>query len=393
MTDIHKRKLPAGIQSFKTIREEGYLYVDKSDVVWNLVNNGKKFSFLSRPRRFGKSVLVDTLQTYLEGRKDLFDGLKMMQLEKDWKQYPVVRLDMSRGGANAETIRSYLDIRFGEYEELYGITPKPTAMLADRFDGIIKTAYKKTGLKVAILVDEYDSPLQHSWHTPEHEACTEVYREVFAILKADDEYEKMVFITGVTKFTQISLFSVLNNLTNISFLPEYAAICGITEQEIAENFKPELERMGEVNGWTSQETHDKLKNFYDGYHFSRRNMTDIYNPFSLINALDTQELGNFWAASGATSMIAKFVDNIELRLSHFEHCPIMRNILELSDVTGGGAELFLYQSGYLTIKKCDELGYILAFPNEEVKQALFDMVLPGITMRAESDIQTLQSCL
>lgn len=393
MTDIHKRKLPAGIQSFKTISEEGYLYVDKSDVVWNLVNNGKKFSFLSRPRRFGKSVLVDTLQTYLEGRKDLFDGLKMMQLEKDWKQYPVVRLDMSRGGANAETIRSYLDIRFGEYEELYGITPKPTAMLADRFDGIIKTAYKKTGLKVAILVDEYDSPLQHSWHTPEHEACTEVYREVFAILKADDEYEKMVFITGVTKFTQISLFSVLNNLTNISFLPEYAAICGITEQEIAENFKPELERMGEVNGWTSQETHDKLKNFYDGYHFSRRNMTDIYNPFSLINALDTQELGNFWAASGATSMIAKFVDNIELRLSHFEHCPIMRNILELSDVTGGGAELFLYQSGYLTIKKCDELGYILGFPNEEVKQALFDMVLPGITMRAESDIQTLQSCL
>lgn len=393
MTDIHKRKLPAGIQSFKTIREEGYLYVDRSDVVWNLVNNGKKFSFLSRPRRFGKSVLVDTLQTYLEGRKVLFDGLKMMQLEKDWKQYPVVRLDMSRGGANAETIRSYLDIRFGEYEELYGITPKPTAMLADRFDGIIKTAYKKTGLKVAILVDEYDSPLQHSWHTPEHEACTEVYREVFAILKADDEYEKMVFITGVTKFTQISLFSVLNNLTNISFLPEYAAICGITEQEIAENFKPELERMGEVNGWTSQETHDKLKNFYDGYHFSRRNMTDIYNPFSLINALDTQELGNFWAASGATSMIAKFVDNIELRLSHFEHCPIMRNILELSDVTGGGAELFLYQSGYLTIKKCDELGYILGFPNEEVKQALFDMVLPGITMRAESDIQTLQSCL
>lgn len=393
MTDINNRKLPAGIQSFKTIREEDYLYVDKSDIVWKLVNNGKKYSYLSRPRRFGKSVLVDTLQTYLEGRKDLFDGLKIMQLEKDWKQYPVIRLDMSCGGANAETIRSYLDIRFGEYEELYGITPKTTAMLADRFDGIIKTAYKKTGLKVAILVDEYDSPLQHSWHTPEHEACTEVYREVFAILKADDEYEKIVFITGITKFTQISLFSVLNNLTNISFLPEYAAICGITEQEIAENFKPELARMAEVNVWTLQETHDKLKNYYDGYHFSRRNMIDIYNPFSLINALDTQELGNFWAASGATSMIAKFVDNIELRLSLFENCPIMRNILELSDVTGGGAELFLYQSGYLTIKKSDEFGYILGFPNEEVKQALYEMVLPALTMRAESDIQTLQSCV
>lgn len=291
MTDINNRRLPVGIQSFKTIREDGYLYVDKSDIVWELVNNGKKYSYLSRPRRFGKSVLVDTLQTYLEGRKDMFEGLKIMQLEKDWKQYPVIRLDMSRGGANAETIRSYLDIRFGEYEELYCITPKPTAMLADRFDAIIKTAYKKTGLKVAILVDEYDSPLQHSWHTSEHEACTEVYREVFAILKADDEYEKLVFITGITKFTQISLFSVLNNLTNISFLPEYAAICGITEQEIADNFKPELERMAEVNGWSLQETHDKLKDYYDGYHFSRRNMVDIYNPFSLINALDTQEIG------------------------------------------------------------------------------------------------------
>lgn len=373
MTDINNRRLPVGIQSFKTIREDGYLYVDKSDIVWELVNNGKKYSYLSRPRRFGKSVLVDTLQTYLEGRKDMFEGLKIMQLEKDWKQYPVIRLDMSRGGANAETIRSYLDIRFGEYEELYCITPKPTAMLADRFDAIIKTAYKKTGLKVAILVDEYDSPLQHSWHTSEHEACTEVYREVFAILKADDEYEKLVFITGITKFTQISLFSVLNNLTNISFLPEYATICGITEQEIADNFKPELERMAEVNGWSLQETHDKLKDYYDGYHFSRRNMVDIYNPFSLINALDTQELGNFWAASGSTSMIAKFIDNIELRLSNFEQCTIMRNILELSDVTGGGAELFLYQSGYLTIKKYDEFGYILGVPNEEVKQALYEM--------------------
>ena len=168
---------------------------------------------------------------------------------------------MSRGGANAETLRSYLNLRFGYYEEKYVITPDPTAQLADRFDAIITTAYKQTGLKVAILIDEYDSPLQHSWKTPEHEACTEVYREVFAILKADDEYERLVFITGITKFTQISLFSVLNNLTNISFLPEYASICGITEEEIKENFKPELEKMAEVNGWTLQETHDKLKDY------------------------------------------------------------------------------------------------------------------------------------
>ena len=390
MADTKERKLPAGIQSFKKIREEGYLYVDKSDLIWKLANCGKQYNYLSRPRRFGKSILVDTLESYLSGKKELFEGLKIMQLEKDWKQYPVIRLDMSRGGANAETIRSYLNLRFKDYEKKYGITPEPTAQLADRFDGIITTAYQQTGLGVVILIDEYDSPLQHSWKTPEHEKCTEVYREVFAILKADDEFERLVFITGITKFTQISLFSVLNNLTNISFLPEYATICGITEQEIGDNFKPELEKMAEVNDWTLQETHDKLKDYYDGYHFSRRNMVDIYNPYSLINALDTQNLGNFWAASGATSMIPKFVDNIELRLGNFEGCPIMKQTLELSDVTGGGAELFLYQSGYLTIKDSDEFGYILGFPNEEVKQALYGMVLPALTMRSENTIQSLQ---
>jgi len=393
MTDINNRKLPAGIQSFKKIREEGYLYVDKSDIIWNLANSGKQYNYLSRPRRFGKSVLVDTLEMYLSGRKELFEGLKIMQLEKDWKQHPVIRLDLSRGGASAKTLRSYLDLRFKEYEKKYAITLPPTAQLADRFNAIITTAYEQTGLKVAILIDEYDSPLQHSWKTPEHEKCTEVYRDVFAILKADDEYERIVFITGITKFTQISLFSVLNNLTNISFLPEYAAICGITEEEIQENFKPELARMAEVNDWTLQQTHDKLKDYYDGYHFSRRNMVDIYNPYSLINALDTQDLGNFWASSGATSLLPKFVDNMELRLGNFEKCFMMKNTLELSDVTGGGAELFLYQSGYLTIKECDEFGYTLGFPNEEVKQALYEMVLPTLTLRKESDIQSTQSLL
>ena len=393
MADINTRKLPAGIQSFKKIREEGYLYVDKTDIVWRLANNGMQYNYLSRPRRFGKSLLVDTLQQYFEGRKELFDGLKIMQLEKDWKRYPVIRLDMSRGGANAVTLRSYLDIRFGEYEETYGIVPKATAQLADRFHGIITAAYKQTGLQVAILIDEYDAPLQHSWHTSEHDQCTAAYREVFAILKADDEYERFVFLTGITKFTQISLFSVLNNLTNISFLPEYAAICGITEQEIADNFKPELKRMEIRNKWTAQETHDRLKDYYDGYHFSEDNMVDIYNPFSLINALDQSKIRNFWAASGATSLLPKFIDNMEMRLRNFENCRIMRNILETSDVTGGGAELFLYQSGYLTIKDCDEFGYILGFPNEEVKQALYELVLPALTLRKESDIQSVQANL
>ena len=282
---------------------------------------------------------------------------------------------------------------FQEYEAAYGITPLSTASLAVRFRRIVTTAYKNTGNKVAVLIDEYDSPLQHSWKTSQHDDCTAVYRDVFAVLKACDEYEKLVFITGVTKFTQISLFSVLNNLTNISFLPEYAAICGVTEKEIKENFRPELERMAEANGWTLQQTHDKLKDYYDGYHFSRRNMVDIYNPYSFINALNTQELGNYWAASGATSLIPKFVDNMELRLKNFERCFMMRNTLETSDVTGGGAELFLYQSGYLTIKDSDEFGYTLGFPNEEVRQALYNMVLPALAMRSESDVQSLQACL
>lgn len=393
MEGINERKLPVGIQSFKVIREEDYLYVDKTDIVWHLANCGKKFNYLSRPRRFGKSILVDTLQMYFEGRKDLFEGLKIMQLEKEWKHHPVIRFDMSLAGSTPQSIQSYFSDTFEEYEDIYGITPSPAASLAVRFKRIVTTAAKETGNKVAILIDEYDSPLQHSWNTDRHEECTGVYRDVFAVLKACDEYERFVFITGITKFTQISLFSVLNNLSNISFLPEYASVCGITEDEMQEYFKPELEEMGSVNGWSFNETHNKLKAYYDGYHFSRRNMIDIYNPYSFINALNTQELSNYWASSGATSLIPKFVDNMELRLKNFENCRILRNTLETSDVTGGGAELFLYQSGYLTIKGSDEFGYILGFPNEEVKQALYEMVLPALALREESDIQSLQANL
>ncbi len=250
MADFEERRLPVGIQSFKEIRRNNYAYVDKTEIVWNLVNRGKKYNYLSRPRRFGKSLLVDTLQTYFEGRSDLFEGLKIMNLEKEWKKSPVIRLDMSRAGASEKTIRSYLSMAFSREEAKYDITMHEGASLADRFDTIIQTACQQTGESVAILIDEYDSPLQHSWKTPDHEACTAVYREVFAILKADDEYERFVFITGITKFTQISLFSVLNNLSNISFDEPFAAICGITTQEITDYFGPEVKAMGEANGWT-----------------------------------------------------------------------------------------------------------------------------------------------
>ncbi len=375
MAPINKRRLPVGLQSFEEIRRKGYLYVDKTDMVREMVNEGCKYNYLSRPRRFGKSILVDTLQCYLEGKKELFDGLKIMDLETEWEKYPVIHLDMSCGGASATTVRSYFDAQFREYEREYGVLLPEGAQLAVRFNAIITTAYQKTGKQVVTLIDEYDSPLQHSWKTQEHNACSELYREVFAVLKANDFYEKFVFITGITKFTQISLFSVMNNLSNISFFPQYVSLCGITEEEIQENFAPELEKMGQMNGWTPQETHDRLKEYYDGYHFSEDNMTDIYNPYSLINALSQSKLRNFWASSGATSLLQKFITDAEIRMQNFEGCRVMRNMLETSDVTGGGAELFLYQSGYLTIKSSDEYGYTLGIPNEEVRQALYEMVL------------------
>lgn len=393
MVEINDRKLPVGIQSFEKIRKDGYLYVDKTDIIWQLANRNKTYNYLSRPRRFGKSVLIDTLEAYFMGKKELFEGLKIMQLETEWVKRPVIRLDMSRAGAEPETLRSYLDITFDRLEEEYGITPKPTAKLADRFNAIIVGAYEQTGQQVAILIDEYDSPLQHSWKTPYHEACTAVYREVFAILKADDKYEKFVFITGITKFTQISLFSVLNNLSNISFEPEYAAICGITKEEVLRDFKPEINKLAEYEDWTFNEAVAKLTAYYDGYHFSRRNMVDVFNPFSLINALADSDLKNYWASSGATSLLPKFVDDMEIRLKDFDHSALLGTIIETSDVTGGGAELFLYQSGYLTIKGYINGTYLLGIPNFEVRQALNEIVLPTLAMRKNNDLQSTQAFL
>ena len=393
MVEINDRKLPVGIQSFEKIRKEGYLYVDKTDIIWQLANRNKTYNYLSRPRRFGKSVLIDTLEAYFMGKKELFEGLKIMQLETEWVKRPVIRLDMSRAGAEPETLRSYLDNTFDRLEKEYGITPKPTAKLADRFNAIIVGAYEQTRQQVAILIDEYDSPLQHSWKTPYHEACTAVYREVFAILKADDKYEKFVFITGITKFTQLSLFSVLNNLSNISFEPEYAAICGITKEEVLRDFKPEINKLAEYEDWTFNEAVAKLTAYYDGYHFSRRNMVDVFNPFSLINALADSDLKNYWASSGATSLLPKLVDDMEIRLKDFDHSALLDTIIETSDVTGGGSELFLYQSGYLTIKGYINGTYLLGIPNFEVRQALNEIVLPTLAMRKNNDLQSTQAFL
>lgn len=391
-TQNNQRRLPQGIQSFEMLRRDGYVYVDKTDLVWQLAH-GSMFNYLSRPRRFGKSLLVDTLGCYFEGKKELFEGLKIMELEKEWRVSPVIRLDMSNAGASAKEVKSYFNSTFRRLERIYNVETFDGDELPTRFENILRTASNEGENPVVILIDEYDSPLQHSWHTPEHEACTAIYRSVFALLKSCTLYERFVFITGITKFTQISLFSVLNNLTNISFFPQYAAICGITKQEIRETFMPEIEAMAQKNGWTVEETFERLRYNYDGYHFSKGNMVDVYNPYSLVLALSQREISNYWASSGATSMLPKFVDNLETEVDNLEKTFIIKDILETSDVTGGGSNLFLYQSGYLTIKAFNESGYYLGIPNNEIRRALYNVVIPALTLRRQGDVVTEQGML
>ena len=383
MVETNDRILPVGIQSFEEIRKGGYLYVDKTDIIWQLANRGKKYNYLSRPRRFGKSVLVDTLEAYFMGKKELFEGLKIMQMETEWVKRPVIRLDMSQAGAEPESIRSYLDYTFQEYESLYEIEVSNNSSLATRLSEIVRIAHEQTGQQVVILIDEYDSPLQHSWKTPLYEKCTAIYRDVFVILKSMDKFENFIFITGCTKFSQFSLTSGLNNLSFIGFDSEYAALCGITKEEAICYFKPEINKLAACKGWTFDEAAMHLSSYYGGYHFSSRNKVDVFNPFCLINALADSDLENYWFSSGTSPLLSKFEDDIKKRLKDFEYCPIISDTLETSDVTDGGAELVLYQTGYLTIKDYMTGIYILGFPNSEVKKSLYETILPALTSEAE----------
>ena len=383
MVETNDRKLPVGIQSFEEIRKGGYLYVDKTDIIWQLANRGKKYNYLSRPRRFGKSVLVDTLEAYFMGKKELFEGLKIMQMETEWVKRPVIRLDMSQAGAEPESIRSYLDYTFQEYESLYKIESRSNSSLATRLSEIVRIAYEQTGEQVVILIDEYDSPLQRSWKTPLYEKCTAIYRDVFVILKSMDKFENFIFITGCTKFSQFSLTSGLNNLSFIGFDSEYATLCGITKEEAIRYFKPEINKLAACKGWTSDEATMQLSSYYGGYHFSSRNKVDVLNPFCLINALADSDLKNYWLSSGTSPLLSKFEDDIKKRLKDFDYFPIISDTLESSDVTDSGAELVLYQLGYLTIKGDMDGIYLLGFPNSEVKKSLYEKTLPALTSEAE----------
>lgn len=368
-----RRRLPLGIQNFEELRTGDYLYVDKTDMVWEIAN-GDKYNFLSRPRRFGKSLLTSTLQCYFEGKKELFEGLKIMDLEKDWVKRPVIHFSMNLGGSDAESLKSYLGKTLTHYETIYGKEDSEKS-LSDRFTGIIQRAYQDSGVQIAVLIDEYDAPLQHTFETPEHDKCREIYRDFFTGLKDYGYCIKCVFITGITKFTQISLFSVLNTLTNISFYNEYASICGLTTDEIKFYFKPELERLAETRHWTVPQAISELQQKYDGYHFSE-SLVGVHNPFSVLSALNEGKLKSYWMSTGANALLMKILKDFANDATTLDGSLIDMDYLETSDVNTTNPKLFLYQAGYLTLKGVLGDSYILGFPNGEVKKALFDMVLP-----------------
>ena len=390
-------RLPFDIQSFYEIRTKGMFYVDKTDLVYDLVQSGK-YVFLSRPRRFGKSLLCDTLRCYFEGRKELFEGLKIMDLETEWRQHPVIRLDMSGINGTVAGLASRLNATFGLYEKQYGLEPlTETTELAlspnfgVRFERLIMEAYNQTGQQVVVLIDEYDRPLQQTWNTPEHEPTRVLYRSVLEMLKPLGDYLRFVFLTGITKFTQLSLFSSINNLRNISFDGRYAALCGITEEELHTCLADHIAQLAEARRMTVEETYARLKANYDGYHFSDENMVDLYNPFSLLNAIGSERISNYWASSGATTILTKFVPDLVERINDYaDNYLIDRDTLETSDITTNEYGLFMYQSGYLTIKDFNDFSYTLCFPNEEVRQALYKMVLPSVMLRDTGELRSTQ---
>lgn len=377
-----KRRLPLGIQNFEELRKGEYLYVDKTDMVWQLAN-GDKYNFLSRPRRFGKSLLTSTLQCYFEGKKELFEGLKIMELEKEWVKRPVLHFSMNLGGSDAETLKAYLNDALTSYEEIYG--KRDTEQnINNRFTGIIQRSYEQSGVQIAVLVDEYDAPLQHSYKTDRHDACREVYRNFFTGLKDYGYCIKCVFLTGITKFTQISLFSVLNTLTNVSFYNEYASICGLTKEDILTDFNDEITALANKKHWSLEQAISELKEMYDGYHFSE-SMLGVYNPYSVLCALKEQKLRSYWVASGATEMLPKMVGNFADEIEKMDRSLVDSDYLETADVNTANPKLFLYQSGYLTIKGVIEDSYILGFPNREVRKALFELAIPMMLNQNKED--------
>ena len=377
MEDL-QRLYPIGIQTFSKIREGNYLYIDKTEYVYRMTHSASSYMFLSRPRRFGKSLLTSTLHSYFSGRKDLFHGLAMEKLEKEWTEYPVLHFDMSTAKhADNEQLLQELNLKLYGYEQIYGrldeeVNPNQRLM------GLIKRAYEQTGKKVVVLIDEYDAPLLDVVHERENlDVLRNIMRNFYSPLKACDPYLRYVFLTGITKFSQLSIFSELNNIENISMDEPYAAICGISEDEIRSQMEEDVDRLAKNLEVTPEEALMKLKENYDGYHFTYPS-PDIYNPFSLLTAMEKGKIGSYWFGSGTPTYLIKMLDKFGVKPSEIGRKQLKSSAFDAPTETMTDAVPLLYQSGYITIKDYNKMLdlYTLDIPNKEVRLGLMESLLP-----------------
>ena len=377
MEDL-QRLYPIGIQTFSKIREGNYLYIDKTEYVYRMTHSASSYMFLSRPQRFGKSLLTSTLHSYFSGRKELFHGLAMEKLEKEWTEYPVLHFDMSTAKhADSEQLLQELNLKLYGYEQIYGrleeeVNPNQRLM------GLIKRAYEQTGKKVVVLIDEYDAPLLDVVHERENlDVLRNIMRNFYSPLKACDPYLRYVFLTGITKFSQLSIFSELNNIKNISMDEPYAAICGISEDEIRLQMKDDLGGLAKKLEITPEEALMKLKENYDGYHFTSPS-PDIYNPFSLLNAFADGKFGSYWFGSGTPTYLVKMLDKFGVKPSEIGRRQLKSSVFDAPTETMTDAVPLLYQSGYITIKDYNKMLdlYTLDIPNKEVRLGLMESLLP-----------------
>ena len=389
MTDIVNR-YPVGIQTFEKIREGNYLYIDKTKYIVDFLEKGMTYVFLSRPRRFGKSLFASTLQAYFEGRKELFEGLAIAEYEKEWVKHPVLHFDMS--GAkhfDAEMLKDYLNLQLAQYEDIYGrneMEKHPN----DRLDGVVKRAYKQTGEKVVVIIDEYDAPLLDVVHEKDNlRELHLIMQNFYSPLKKLDPYLEFTFITGITKFSQLSIFSELNNLDNISMYDQYSAICGISKTELTTMMRPDVEGLGKTLGMDYERCLEALRNYYDGYHFSK-DSEDVFNPFSLIRALNAKDIAPFWFGSGTPSFLLKQLEKFNVNITTLESQDVMLSSFDLSPEEMTDALPLLYQSGYLTIKRYDPMfhQYTLGIPNKEVRDGLLNSLVPRYVNPHRSDNDT-----
>ena len=378
---------PVGEQDFPKIRKSGMVYVDKTNLIYQLASKGSHY-FLSRPRRFGKSLLISTLEAYFQGRKELFKGLAIEQLEREWTVHPVFRLDMSgEKYAAIANLHSHLDNTLRYYERTYGLTPAATDTYGSRLANLIITAHDLTGQGVVVLVDEYDAPLLDSQNNPALQAeIRNIVRGFYSPLKAQAARLRFVFLTGITKFSQLSVFSELNNLMNISMMPQYEALCGITAEEMVTQMRLGIENLAEYHGCSPDEMVARLKMNYDGYHFGRR-LVDVYNPFSLVKVFQYFELGQYWFDSGTPTWLLELLQGKHIELDELEHIITRSSRFDQPTEQVDDPIPVLYQSGYLTIKDYDPDSemYTLGIPNREVRIGLGQSLVNYVKARPDSN--------